>query len=137
MSVELLDGSTIIDFVEDEQAFNVFIRDRFALLDMDCDGLLSYSEMLEELRALRVFETHFGIDLESDPEELSRVYGALFVQFDRDASGAVDLEEFKAETKRMMLGMASGLGFLPVQMVLEEDSLLKKAVEREMMAKLI
>ena len=41
------------------------------------------------------------------------------------------LEEFKAETKSMMLAMANGLGFLPVQMVLEEGSLLKKAVERE------
>lgn len=132
MSVEVLDSSTIVDFVEDEEAFGVFIRDRFASLDADCDGLLSYAEMLEELRALRVFETHFGIDVKSDPDELSRVYGSLFVQFDRDSNGSVDLEEFKAETKRMMLGMANGLGFLPVQMVLEEDSLLKKAVEREM-----
>ncbi|KAK4751681.1 hypothetical protein SAY87_020479 [Trapa incisa] len=132
MSVELLDSSTIVDFVEDEEAFGVFIQGRFALLDTDSDGLLSYAEMLEELRALRVFETHFGIDVKSDPDELSRVYGSLFVQFDRDSNGSVDLEEFKAETKRMMLGMASGLGFLPVQMVLEEDSLLMKAVEREM-----
>lgn len=31
----------------------------------------------------------------------------------------------------MMLAMASGMGFLPVQMVLEEDSFLKKAVEWE------
>lgn len=132
MSVEVLDGSTIVDFVEDDEAFGVFMRERFSHLDTDCDGLLSYAEMLEELRALRVFETHFGIDEKPDPAELSQVYGSLFVQFDRDSNGSVDLEEFKAETKRMMLGMASGLGFLPVQMVLEEDSLLKKAIEREM-----
>lgn len=137
MSVEVLDSSTIVNFVEDEEAFGDFMLDRFSRLDTDRDGLLSYAEMLEELRALRVFETHFGIDVKSDPDELSQVYGSLFVQFDRDSNGSVDLEEFKAETKRMMLGMASGLGFLPVQMVLEEDSLLKKAVEREMTAKVI
>ena len=53
------------------------------------------------------------------------------MQFDRDLDGKVDLEEFRAEIKEMMLGMASGVGFLPIQMALEEDSLWKKAVERE------
>ena len=64
---------------------------------------------------------------------LAHVYDSLFEKFDHDANGAVDLEEFKMETKRMMLAMANGLGFLPVQMLLEEDSFLKKAVEREAM----
>ncbi|CAN1285073.1 hypothetical protein LINPERPRIM_LOCUS18860 [Linum perenne] len=31
----------------------------------------------------------------------------------------------------MLLAMASGLGFMPVQMALEENSLLRKAVELE------
>ncbi|KAM7498376.1 hypothetical protein LguiA_022790 [Lonicera macranthoides] len=132
MSVEVLDGATILGFVEDEEAFEGSINDLFAQLDTNHDGLLSYSEMLKELQSLRVFETHFGIDVKTDPDELDRVYGSLFVQFDHDSNGAVDLEEFKAETKRMMLAMANGLGFLPVQMVLEEGSFLKKAVEREL-----
>jgi hypothetical protein len=87
--------------------------------------------MLKELQGLRVFETHFGIDVESDPDELARVYESLFVQFDYNLNGMVDLEEFKKETKQMMLAMADGMGFLPIQMVLEEDSILKLAVERE------
>ncbi|GAB4825221.1 hypothetical protein Ancab_008096 [Ancistrocladus abbreviatus] len=131
MSVELLDGATIINFIEDEEAFNKTIQSHFARLDADHDGLLSYAEMIKDLQSLRVFETHFGVDIKRDPKEVAETYGALFVQFDRDASGAVDLEEFKAETKQMMLAMASGIGFLPVQMVLEEDSLLKIAVELE------
>ncbi|KAL7593762.1 uncharacterized protein LOC111902823 [Lactuca sativa] len=131
MSVELLDGATIVGFVEDDEAFNGSIQDRFANLDTNHDGLLSYSEMLKELQCLRMIETHFGVDVKTDPEELSHVYDSLFVQFDRDSNGTVDLEEFKAETKRMMLDMANDLGFLPVQMILDEDSFLKKAVERE------
>ncbi|KAM1016074.1 hypothetical protein ACFX13_046547 [Malus domestica] len=131
MSVEVLDGATIFNFVEDEEAFSLSIRDRFAHLDTNHDGLLSYAEMLKELQSLRVFETHYGIDVKPDPEEIAHVYDSLFVQFDHDSNGAVDLEEFKAETKRMMLAMANGMGFLPVQMVLEEDSYLKKAVEKE------
>ncbi|XVE72485.1 hypothetical protein DITRI_Ditri11bG0042800 [Diplodiscus trichospermus] len=131
MSVEVLDSATIVNFVEDEEAFSVSIRDRFAHLDTNHDGLLSYAELLKELQSLRVFETHFGIDVKTDPKEVAHVYDSLFVQFDHDSNGTVDLEEFKAETKRMMLGMANGMGFLPVQMLLAEGSFLKKAVERE------
>ena len=131
MSVELLDSTTIVNFVEDEEAFNASIRDRFAHLDTDHDGILSYAELLKELQSLRVFETHFGIDVKPDPKELAHVYNSLFVQFDHDSNGTVDLEEFKTETKRMMLALATGMGFLPVQMVLEDGSFLKIAVERE------
>ncbi|XP_059284888.1 uncharacterized protein LOC132038196 [Lycium ferocissimum] len=133
MSVEVLDGPTIRSFVEDEEAFGEFIVERFSNLDRDHDGLLSYPEMLKELQGLRIFDTHFGIDVKTDPIEVSRVYTSIFVQFDHDSNGTVDLEEFKQETKEMMVAMANGLGFLPVQMVLEEDSFLKKAVDRELM----
>lgn len=131
MSVEILDGATIVNFLEDEEAFTISVCNRFAHLDTNHDGLLSYAEMLKELQSLRVLETHFGIDVEPDPDELARVYESLFVQFDHNLNGTIDLEEFKKETKQMMLAMADGLGFLPVQMVLEEGSILKKAVERE------
>lgn len=131
MSVEILDAATIFNFVEDEEAFGISVCDRFAQLDTDHDGLLSSVEMLKELQSLRVFETHFGIDLEPDPDELARVYDSLFMQFDHDSNGTVDLLEFKEETKQMMLAVANGLGYLPVQMILEEDSFLKKAVDRE------
>ncbi|XP_027352014.1 uncharacterized protein LOC113862916 [Abrus precatorius] len=131
MSVEILDGATIVNFLQDEEAFNISVRNRFVHLDTDNDGLLSYGEMLKELQSLRVLEKHFGIDVEPDPDELARVYESMFIQFDHNLNGTVDLEEFKKETKQIMLAMADGLGFLPVQMVLEEDSMLKKAVERE------
>ncbi|XVE72489.1 hypothetical protein DITRI_Ditri11bG0043200 [Diplodiscus trichospermus] len=130
MSVEVLDSATIVNFVEDEEAFDISFRDRFAHLDTNHDGLLSYAELLE-LQSLRVFETHFGIDVKTDPKEVAHVYDSLFVQFDHDSNGTVDLEEFKAETKRMMHAMANGMGFLPIQMLLEEGGFLKKAVERE------
>ncbi|KAD6455189.1 hypothetical protein E3N88_09895 [Mikania micrantha] len=130
MSVELLDGEIILGFIGDDEAFNGSVEDRFAYLDTNHDGLLSYSKMLKELQSLRMIETHFGIDVKSDPKEIAHVYDSLFVQFDRDSNGVVDLEEFKAETKRMMAAMANDLGFLPVQMILNKDSFLKKAIDR-------
>jgi hypothetical protein len=44
----------------------------------------------------------------------------------------MDREEFRAEMKEVMLAVANGLGFLPVQMVVEEGSFLKIAVDREL-----
>ncbi|KAG1363847.1 hypothetical protein COCNU_11G006740 [Cocos nucifera] len=132
MSVEILDGATIREFVEDEKAFNGTVEERFASLDTNCDGLLSYAEMAKELMSLRVIETHFGVDeMRLSPDELVQLYRGLFARFDHDGNGTVDMEEFRAEMREMMLAVANGLGFLPVQMVVEEGSFLKRAVERE------
>ncbi|XP_020251028.1 uncharacterized protein LOC109828436 [Asparagus officinalis] len=133
MSVEILDGATIRNFIDDEAAFTDLVKDRFSYLDSNHDGLLSYSEMAKELKSLRVLETHFGIDDAGlCPEELVRLYRGLFAKFDRDGNGSEDLEEFKAEMKEVMIAVANGIGFLPVQMVVEEGSFLKKAVDREL-----
>ncbi|XP_042479643.1 uncharacterized protein LOC122060574 [Macadamia integrifolia] len=131
MSVEVFDATTILNFIEDEEAFKNSVRDRFDHLDTNHDGILSYAEMEKELQSLRIFETHFGVDLKMDPDELAVVYRSLFLQFDHDSNGTVDLEEFMEETKGMMLAVVNGLGFLPIQMVLEQDSFLKKAVDWE------
>lgn len=131
MSVELLDGATIVNFVEDEEAFTASIKERFSHLDADGDGVLSYAEMLKELHTLRVCETDFGIDVKPDQDELSGLYGAVFSHFDQDSDGKVDLAEFTMGTKKMMLAIAEGMGFLPIQMALEKDGFLMKAVQRE------
>ncbi|XP_078443685.1 uncharacterized protein LOC144713076 [Wolffia australiana] len=130
MSVELVDGTTIRDFVEDETSFNDSVEGRFAALDVNRDGVLSYGEMTQELASLRLLETHFGLDEEKTEAE-EELHGLVFAKFDRDGSGAVDLEEYRAETREMLLAVAKGLGFLPVQMVLDEGSLLKMAADRE------
>ncbi|KAK7372572.1 hypothetical protein VNO80_05957 [Phaseolus coccineus] len=131
MSVEILDCATIVGFVEDEESFGECVRELFWQLDTDKDGVLSYAEMMKELQRMRVLEMHFGVDVKHEPEEVARVYESMFVQFDHDLNGRVDMEEFKVETKEIMLAMANGLGSLPVQMALEHDSLLMKAVQRE------
>ncbi|KAG9455153.1 hypothetical protein H6P81_008057 [Aristolochia fimbriata] len=118
----MLDGSTIRKFVDNERLFHQFVDDRFNRLDTNRDGLLSYSEMMKELQCLGGLQ---GMDSDMD-----NIHGTgtedqeIFV-------GMVNLEEFRAETKRMMLAMASGLGALPVQVVLGENSFMKIALECE------
>ena len=134
MSLEVLDGATVRDFVEDEKSFNAVIERHFSALDADKDGLLSYGEMVSEIKKIMALETKVGAAdevTEPDKEDLGRVYRSVFSQFDRNGSGAVDLEEFRAEMGEILLAVAKGLGFLPVQMVLEEGSFLKMAVDRE------
>ncbi|XP_073010733.1 uncharacterized protein [Typha latifolia] len=133
MSVEVLDEATIRSFVEDEEAFNTSVEDRFRNLDADHDGLLTYGEMAAELENLRVLETHFGVDgagLSND--ELVKLYKGLFARFDHDGNGTVDLEEFRSEMREVLLAVATGIGYSPVQMVIEEGSFLKRAVDREL-----
>ena len=50
MSVEIIDATTTVNFVEDEEAFHVFIYDCFTRLDTNHDSLLAYTEMLKELK---------------------------------------------------------------------------------------
>ncbi|CAN6472013.1 unnamed protein product [Victoria cruziana] len=133
MSIVVLDGATIRLFVGDEEAFRRSVDDRFLRLDTNRDGLLSYSEFLHELRRLRVLDSSgFGEEEGArSAEQLSLIYAGMFQAFDRDRSGAIDRVEFREEMKRMLLGVADGLGFLPVQMVLEDDSFLKPAADLE------
>ncbi|EXB80813.1 hypothetical protein L484_020067 [Morus notabilis] len=132
LSTEILDGATILNFIKDEEAFTFAVRRRFAELDTDNDGLLRYDEMLKELQSLRVIESDdTGTVLKNDPAKDDEVYRSLFSQFDHDSDGAVSLAEYTAETKKMMVAIADGLGFSPVQMILEDDSFLKRAVERK------
>ncbi|KAJ1695660.1 hypothetical protein LUZ63_012358 [Rhynchospora breviuscula] len=136
MSVEVIDASTIRNFLNDEQFFTKSIEERFSTIDSNHDGRLSYAELAKELEKLRVIETHFGVDGDGlTKHELGQLYQGLFARFDHDANGSVDLEEYKSEVREMMLAIANGLGFLPVQMVLEEGSFLKLAVERERVVK--
>ncbi|KAL5581464.1 hypothetical protein UlMin_013906 [Ulmus minor] len=130
MSIEILDGSTIINFVQDDEAFSRSVRRRFAELDVDQDGFLSYEEMLAELQSLRLLDADCHEEKKSEAE-VSQIYESVFKLFDHDSNGKIDFEEYKAETKKIMLQIANDLGFQPLQMVLEQDSFIKMALERE------
>ncbi|KAF6176380.1 hypothetical protein GIB67_041227 [Kingdonia uniflora] len=133
MGVVILDGTTVRSFVNDELNFNNSINSRFDSLDLNNDGLLSRSELRKAFESLRLIETHFGADVITKPEQLTKLYDSIFEKFDCDHSGSVDREEFRSEMKKMMLGIADGLGSSPIQMVIDDDdqSFIKEAVDLE------
>ncbi|XP_047306180.1 uncharacterized protein LOC124909553 [Impatiens glandulifera] len=121
MSIKLLDGSTIPSFLEDEEAFESWIANRFASLDVNKDGNLSYEEMMPEIESLRVLMKDLELDAREEHDKTND-YSLILKKFDRNSNGKVNKEDFKAETKRIMLLVAVRL--------------LMKAVENEF-AKLI
>ncbi|GAV77602.1 EF_hand_5 domain-containing protein [Cephalotus follicularis] len=133
MGVVIIDGSTVRAFVGDEAQFKKSIKEAFAALDLNKDGVLSRSELRKAFESLRLIEAHFGVEVKTPPDQLTQFYDSIFDKFDCDNNGTVDLEEFGSEMKMIMLAIADGLGSSPIQMALEDDdtSLLKQAADLE------
>ena len=133
MGVVIIDGTTVRDFVNNEEEFNKRVDSQFASLDLNKDGVLSRSELRAAFQSMRLIETHFGLDVTTPIDELARLYDSIFDSFDCDRSGAVDPAEFRAEMRNILLAIADGLGSSPIQMVLEDDdpSFLKQAADLE------
>lgn len=137
MGVITIDGSTVLAFVNDETQFTKSTEEAFSKLDANNDGVLSKSELRRAFESLRLIESHFGVDIATPAEELTKLYDSIFEQFDYDHSGTVDLTEFKGEFKNILLAIADGLGSSPIQMAVEDDdsSFLKKAADLEAASK--
>ncbi|XP_019159367.1 PREDICTED: uncharacterized protein LOC109156040 [Ipomoea nil] len=135
MGVVIIDGSTVRNFVNDEEAFNKAVDERFSSLDLNDDGVLSRSELRNAFESFRLIETHFGVDAATPPDELPKLYDSIFEKFDLDQSGTIDRDEFKSEMKKIMLAIADGFGSSPIQMVLDDsfgdNNFLKQAADRE------
>ncbi|KAH1123073.1 hypothetical protein J1N35_006233 [Gossypium stocksii] len=134
MGVVIIDGSTVKNFVTDEENFNESMDESFAALDLNEDGVLCRSELRKAFESLRLIESHFGVDFATTPEELNQLYDSIFDKFDLDGSNTIDPQEFKSEMKKILLAIADGLGSCPIQMALEDDdrsNFLKKAADLE------
>ncbi|CAK8561184.1 unnamed protein product [Lathyrus sativus] len=133
MGVVIIDGTTVTNFIADDERFTNSVNEQFSSLDLNNDGVLSRAELRTAFESMRLIEAHFGIDVSTPAEQLTRLYDSVFDAFDGDGSGTVDRDEFKSEMKKIMLAIADGLGSSPIQMVLEDDSqsLLQKAADLE------
>lgn len=131
MAIVVLDGSTVRDFVEDTDAFNSAMDLRFQEIDVNRDGFLSRSELRTAFERMRLVESHLGMPAQKTTDELNALYASVFERFDTDRSGTVDLAEFRGQMKDIYLALADGLGASPLQMLIDDSSILKDAVTHE------
>ncbi|KAL3649239.1 hypothetical protein CASFOL_005642 [Castilleja foliolosa] len=124
MSVQFVDGPIVTAFVNDSPAFEKWATEKFHALDADGNGLLSRAE-LEKRSQMSSME----FELQSK-DEIAGIYDLLFARFDADRSGSIDPSGFLALMKEITLAKARGIGESPVCIILQEDSLLMRAVQR-------
>ncbi|KZV47315.1 troponin C, skeletal muscle-like [Dorcoceras hygrometricum] len=125
MSVEFVDGPTVVDFVNDSETFERCVNEKFEELDSDRDGVLSRDELQKRIGKLSSTE----LELQSR-DEIATLYDVLFDKFDEKRSGSIDRRGFVNLSREIMLAKARGIGNSPVSIILQEDSLLMKAVLR-------
>ncbi|MCO5576424.1 hypothetical protein L7F22_030234 [Adiantum nelumboides] len=131
MSLVLLDGSTVRDFVKDEQAFNASMDARFKEMDLNEDGSLSRAELRTAFERMRLLESSFGVPISQTPAQLNALYDNVFEKFDTDRSGSVDLNEFRVQMRDILLAIADGLGASPIQVLIEDGGIFQDAVKHE------
>ncbi|KAH0722568.1 hypothetical protein MTR67_043889 [Solanum verrucosum] len=125
MSVVVVDGPMMEEFVDDTEAFGKWTDKHFDMLDTDGNGELSRDELQNRKGKFSSCE----FELQSK-EEISSLYDILIERFDIDKSGTIDRQEFKALTKEIMLAKARGIGNSPVLVILQGDSLVMRVVQR-------
>ncbi|GJV42236.1 calcium-binding EF-hand family protein [Tanacetum coccineum] len=123
MSVVFIDGPMVENFLKDSDAFGKCIEERFSTLDVNKDGVLSRDELRNEATDLASVE----LMLQSK-EEVDNLYDAIFEKFDTEKKGTLKREEFSSLMKEVIQAQADGIGKTPVCIILQEDSLLQKAV---------
>ncbi|CAM6098344.1 unnamed protein product [Calypogeia fissa] len=134
MGVVFIDGSTVRTFVEDEPAFLKLVEPIFKELDVNSDGVLSRSELRPAFERLNLLEAHFGVPDKKTPAELQAIYDQVFEQFDTDHNEIVDKHEFIDQVKQVLLAVADGLGNNPLNILVQEGSVLEVVAAHEQAA---
>ncbi|XP_050224882.1 uncharacterized protein LOC126674479 [Mercurialis annua] len=123
MTLAVISEQTLIEFVEDSNAFDICVKENFKLLDVDGDGVISRDELYNGFYKLMSLETK---------QEIHNLYDAILERFDEHRNGSIDEEGFRCLMKELMLAMARGIGNFPILMVLDTQSMMMKAVEYEL-----
>ncbi|KAK6159544.1 hypothetical protein DH2020_006858 [Rehmannia glutinosa] len=110
-SHEVMDGSDIMELVENEKVFSNFVDHKFEELDIDCDGKLSVKELqpaVEDIGAALGLPAH-GTSPDSD-----HIYTQVLNEFTHGKQEKISKTEFKEVLSDFLLGMAAGLKRDPV-----------------------
>lgn len=127
MSVAVLNESTVHDFVQDSDAFEKSVDEQFKMFDSNGDGAVSRADISRGYGKLMALEYE-----KQSEEEVNSLYDSIFERFDEEKNGTLNRNQFRRFMKEMMLAMARSFGDVPVQVALDHNSMLMKAVEHEL-----
>ncbi|XP_057788524.1 uncharacterized protein LOC131005526 [Salvia miltiorrhiza] len=108
---EVMDGSDIMELVENDKVFSNFVDHKFQELDADCDGKLSLNELqpaVDDIGAALGLPAH-GASPESD-----HIYSEVLNEFTHGKQEKISKIQFKEVLSDILLGMAAGLKRDPV-----------------------
>ncbi|KAL3814069.1 hypothetical protein ACJIZ3_015337 [Penstemon smallii] len=108
---EVMDGSDIMELVENDQVFSNFVDHKFEELDIDCDGKLSVKELQP---AVADIGSALGLPAQGTSPESDHIYTEVLNEFTHGKQEKISKLEFKEVLSDFLLGMAAGLKRDPV-----------------------
>ncbi|KAL7156517.1 hypothetical protein ABFS83_02G015700 [Erythranthe nasuta] len=109
--VSVMDGSDIMELVENEKVFTNFVDHKFQELDVDCDGKLSVRELKP---AVQDIGAALGLPAQGTSAESDYIYTEVLNEFTHGKQENISKTEFKEVLSDFLVGMAAGLKRDPV-----------------------
>ncbi|KAL6211902.1 hypothetical protein ACLB2K_017125 [Fragaria x ananassa] len=103
---EVLDGSNIMELVENKEMFGHFVDHKFQELDRDRDGQLSVKELQP---AVADIGAALGLPAQGSSPDSDHIYSEVLNEFTHGKEEKVSKVEFKEVLSDILLGMAAGL----------------------------
>ncbi|KAF8083074.1 hypothetical protein N665_0792s0004 [Sinapis alba] len=108
---QVLDGSDIVELVENEKVFDKFVEQKFQQLDQDEDGKLSVTELQP---AVADIGAALGLPAQGTSPDSDHIYSEVLNEFTHGSEEKVSKTEFKEVLSDILLGMAAGLKRDPI-----------------------
>ncbi|XP_010436978.1 PREDICTED: uncharacterized protein LOC104720793 [Camelina sativa] len=108
---QVLDGSDIVELVENEGVFDKFVEQKFQQLDQDEDGKLSVTELQP---AVADIGAALGLPAQGTSPDSDHIYSEVLNEFTHGSQEKVSKTEFKEVLSDILLGMAAGLKRDPI-----------------------
>ncbi|EOA16848.1 hypothetical protein CARUB_v10005071mg [Capsella rubella] len=108
---QVLDGSDIVELVENERVFDKFVEQKFQQLDQDEDGKLSVTELQP---AVADIGAALGLPAQGTSPDSDHIYSEVLNEFTHGSQEKVSKTEFKEVLSDILLGMAAGLKRDPI-----------------------
>ncbi|XP_052179558.1 uncharacterized protein LOC127792922 isoform X2 [Diospyros lotus] len=109
-SGEVVDGSDIMELVENKEVFGSFVDHKFQELDRDCDGRLSLKELKP---AVADIGAALGLPPQGSSPGSDHIYSEVLNEFSHGKQ-EVSKTEFKEVLSDILVGMAAGLKRDPI-----------------------